>query len=116
MSQSAAQADAFFEEVVRRGTVWTIHDSGGIPAPPSQDGQRAMPFWSSETRVRRMIDRVPDYEGFTPEAIPLEQWRERWLDGLQRDGLLVGVNWTGQRSTGYDLEPEAARARLDAIG
>jgi hypothetical protein len=29
-----------------------------------------------------------------------------WVPGLAQVGLLVGVNWSGKRAVGYDLEPE----------
>jgi len=40
-----------------------------------------------------------------PVEIDLVTWRQRWLPGLERDGLLVGLNWSGDRATGYDIEP-----------
>jgi hypothetical protein len=36
------------------------------------------------------------------------------LPSLDEDGLRVGINWSGPRATGYDVEPEAVRAALDA--
>jgi hypothetical protein len=46
-----------------------------------------------------------------PVEIELAAWRERWLPGLQRDRLLVGLNWSGERATGYDVDPaDALRA------
>jgi hypothetical protein len=114
MSQSAAQAAAFFTEVTRTGRLWTIRDAGGYPAPIDADGRRSAPFWSSEARVRRVITNVPAYAGFEPNDLDLTTWRTRWLPGLQRDGFLVGVNWTGPRATGYDLTPAEVLARLTA--
>ena len=37
------------------------------------------------------------------------------MPGLERDGLLIGVNWTGPRFTGYDVEPEHVRGWIDAL-
>jgi hypothetical protein len=113
MTQSAAQAAAFFTEVSRSGILWTLRDSGGYPSPLNTDGRRSCPFWSSEARARRIVARVPAYAGFEPEQLPLETWRDRWLPGLRSDGFLVGLNWTGPRATGYDLTPDEVIARLD---
>lgn len=33
MSVSAASADAFYTEVLKRDEVWAIHDAKGFPAP-----------------------------------------------------------------------------------
>ncbi len=114
MSQSASQAAAFFVEVVRTGRLWTVRDDGGYPAPMDADGRRAAPFWSSEARVRRVIANVPAYVAFVPDELDLTTWRTRWLPGLQRDGLLVGLNWTGPRATGYDFTSDEVLARLAA--
>ena len=110
MSVSAAHANAFFVEL--DAEVWTIEDDGGIPAPANPDGRRAMPFWSRESRAQRVLDTVPAYSGCRPRAIPVAEWTERWLPGLERDGLLVGINWSGRSATGYDLTPAEVSARL----
>ncbi|WP_354191718.1 hypothetical protein [Arthrobacter sp. UYCu712] len=36
------------------------------------------------------------------------------MPGLERDGLRVGLNWSGDRATGFDVEPRAALASLTA--
>lgn len=78
-----------------------------------------MPFWSLRSRAERIVAAVPAYAGFEPTEIPLDVFRSRWLPGLERDGLRVGINWAGARATGYDVgagEVEeglaAAQARL----
>ncbi|WP_323101818.1 DUF2750 domain-containing protein [Intrasporangium sp. YIM S08009] len=111
MTTSAAQAAAFFAEVAESGQVWTLRDSGGHPAPEA-DGVRVMPFWSKESRAARIVDRVAAYAAFEIVAIPLHEWRDRWLPGLERDCLRVGLNWAGERATGYDLEPAVVMRRL----
>ncbi|MFC5530758.1 DUF2750 domain-containing protein [Cohnella yongneupensis] len=113
MSQSAAQWSAFVYESIKNRIVWTIYDSGGIPCPINFDGKRAMPFWSSINRVEKIINNIDTYKGFKPREINLEDFIEKWLEGLQKDNLLVGVNWTGSRAIGFDLEPEKVKARLN---
>ncbi|MBT2568096.1 DUF2750 domain-containing protein [Arthrobacter sp. ISL-85] len=114
MSVSAAQAAAFYSEILKNGQVWTIRDSGGIPAPLNGDGDRSMPFWSLRSRAEKVIANVPAYADFEPVEIPLEIWRMRWIDGLERDGILIGLNWTAARATGYDFRPAEVRNRLAA--
>jgi hypothetical protein len=109
---SAAQADAFYVEVLEGGEVWTVKDADGFPAPQGTCGARAMPFWSRRSRVQRIIDTVPAYQGFEPTSIPLSDWRARWLPGLAKDGLLVGLNWSGGAATGYDLSSQDVERNL----
>jgi len=113
MTTSAAQAEAFYEEALTHGSVWTIRDSNGFPAPEGSEG-RAMPFWSLESRAGRVVASVPAYDGFEVVSIALHEWRSRWLPGLRRDGLRAGLNWSGQSATGYDVEADAVEANLAA--
>lgn len=113
MSLSAAHAQAFFDEL-DAACVWTIEDDGGVPAPKGETGHRVMPFWSRESRAAKIIGNVAAYAGFRPRQIPLDEWEERWLPGIARDGLLVGLNWYGRSATGYDLTPGQVLERLAA--
>jgi hypothetical protein len=106
MSQSASQAAVFYRDVAATRRVWTIRDEGGFPAPLTRSGRRAQPFWSSLSRVERVIKRIPAYAGFQPVELTWETFRDEWLPELRRDGFLVGVNWSGRTVTGYDLEPD----------
>lgn len=109
-----ASAD-FVDGVVRDGVVWAIRDADGFPTAVSEPGGRsAMPFWSSRSRVLRVARSVDAYVGCVPEGVPLDEWRARWLPGLRRDGLRVGVNWSGPRATGFDMEPEDVEIALRA--
>lgn len=112
MSTAAAQTKHFFNEVLKVGLVWTIRDDEGFPAPPNSSGERAMPFWSLESRAQKVIGSVDAYRNFTPHKITIQEFTDRWLSGLEKDGLVVGVNWSGDRATGYDLKPQEVRARL----
>ena len=111
MSVSAAQADAFYREVVEHSTVWGVHDADGFPAPETSEG-RAMPFWSLRSRAEGIVAKVPAYAGFEVVGLPLDEWRARWLPGLQRDGIRVGLNWSGDRATGFDLSAEDVERNL----
>ncbi|MFF1875666.1 DUF2750 domain-containing protein [Kitasatospora herbaricolor] len=114
MSISAAQASAFFEEIGPDGAIWTIEDDGGVPAPVGTDGRRAMPFWSKRSRVERITSSVSAYRGFRLREIPRNEFETRWLPGLRRDGLLVGLNWAGAHATGFDLTADEVLARIAA--
>lgn len=113
MSNAASHATAFYRQVAAEGKVWTIRDAGGIPSPLNSEGKRSMPFWSSPSRVEIVISSVPAYSGFEPVELPWELFRDHWLPGLARDGLLVGVNWSGPKAKGYDLEPDTVRHAIE---
>jgi hypothetical protein len=114
MSIAAAQAAAFVTEVAAGHEVWTIRDSGGFPTSTNASGQTAMPFWSKESRAQRVIDTIPRYRAFQTERLTLAEFVENWLPGLEGDGLLAGLNWSGARAIGYDMSPGDVRARIEA--
>jgi len=101
--------------VAKTGVVWTIKDEGGFPAPKTSSGQRAHPFWSSRSRVERIIKNVPAYVGFEPVEISWADFERAWVPGMEKDGLLIGVNWSGPRATGYDIEPTQLRDSVRAM-
>ena len=107
MTQSAAQAAAFYRDVAKSRVLWTLEDDEGYPAPLNQEGKRSMPFWSSLARVEKIIKEVPAYAGFRPAQFSWDEFVNRWVPELAAAGELVGVNWSGKLATGYDAEPEA---------
>ncbi len=115
MSQSASQAADFYREVAEGRTVWTLRDKGGFPQPLNSSGIRSQPFWSSQSRVETIIKTVPAYSKFSPHGIPWDEFVARWVPGLSKDGVLAGVNWSGERATGYDIKPEDLQRNVEAI-
>ena len=115
MSQSASQANAFYRDVARIGKVWTIRDAHGFPGPKTPDGARAVPFWSSLARAERIVSTVRVYKGFAPLEISWLEFRDTWLPALERDGLKVGLNWSGRGAIGYDREPSSVRQSVEAV-
>ena len=115
MSISTAHAAEFYREVAAFGVVWAIKDSGGFPAPQGNDGARAMPFWSSESRALSTIRNVSAYQGFAPVAIEWAVFCERWVPGLIRDGLLAGINWSGATAKGFDISPADLERNVEVL-
>lgn len=114
MSIAAAHAHTFIAEVIAVGEVWAIRDEGGFPTSTNASGEIVMPFWSMESRAQSIIDKVPAYQDFKPHRLSLVDFVERWLSGLDRDGLMVGLNWSGNHATGFDISPSAVRKRIEA--
>jgi hypothetical protein len=112
---AGAHFDRFFGEVRQARSVWTIRDSGGYPAPQG-DGGRSMPFWSSRRRAELIIAKVHAYAGFEPVELDLETFMDRWLPGLATDKLRVGINWSGAKAMGYDVDPTEVLERLLGAG
>jgi len=115
VSNARSNAAAFYREVAMHRTVWTIRNASGFPAPMNQDGIRAQPFWSSVSRVRKLMEASPDFATFEPVALSWETFCERWIPGLNSDRINVGVNWSGRAASGFDLEPETVRRNVEGL-
>jgi hypothetical protein len=114
MSNVASHVAAFYRDVRRHGRVFAVRDAAGFPVPVAAGGGRSMPFWSTRSRAERVILSVPAFATMYPEELSLTLFVERWLPGLQRDGLLVGLNWTAPQAAGWEFAPTDVLARLAA--
>ncbi|MEO3821973.1 hypothetical protein [Plantactinospora sp. B24E8] len=38
--------------------------------------------------------------------MPFDQWLGDFVPWLAEQGVLIGVNWSGERATGYDVSPQ----------
>lgn len=79
----------------------------------TSSGKRSQPFWSSKSRIERIQKFAPAYAAFEPVEISWQRFRDELLPGLEKDGLLVGVNWSGKNVTGYDLDPAWVREAIE---
>lgn len=112
MSQSSAQYHVFIKELLENKTVWTLKDEQGFPSSTNLSGETVIPFWSLKSRVEKVITTVPAYSKFHQHEINLDDFLNKWLTGLEKDGLHVGVNWSGKRATGYDVKPNQIVERI----
>jgi Protein of unknown function (DUF2750) len=115
MTQAASQAWAFYRDVAKKLKVWTIRDEAGFPTPQNGEGKRAQPFWSSLSRAQKIVKTVPAYAGFEPYEISWADFCQRWVPGMTKDGLLMGVNWSGKKALGYDIEPKQVHESVEAV-
>lgn len=113
MSQSSAQYHAFIKEILDNQTVWTVKDEQGYPTSTNLIGETSLPFWSLKSRTEKIIENVPAYKSFQPHEITLDEFVNRWLPGMEEDGLNVGVNWSGSKAIGYDIKPKDLIERVN---
>ncbi len=112
MSQSASQAAAFYRDVARTRKLWSCRDAGGFPQPTTSAGGRAQPFWSSLSRVRKIIETVPAYGVFEPYELTWDEFLTVWVPDLKEWRVQVGVNWSGRGAVGYDLAADDVVANV----
>jgi hypothetical protein len=111
MSLAAAHAEKFYDEVVRKGKVFTFDDGEKYLVFPVRDCE-VVPFWSSRSRCVKLQAMHSKYAGWHICEEPLEQFIEKTLKLLGTQGIQVGINWTGERLIGYDISVEELLEKL----
>jgi hypothetical protein len=66
---------------------WVVLDS------IAYEDTEVMPFWSNADLAK--LHCVEEWDNYTPCKISLSDWLEFWLEDLNQDGVIVGVNWQG---------------------
>ena len=74
----------------------------------------AVTVWSSSARAQRTKAIVTAYEPYEVTSVPWQVFRDRWLPDLAREGLRVGVTWSGEKAVGYALDVHEVRERVVA--
>jgi hypothetical protein len=112
MSVAAMQAAKFYAHVVSDGMVYSFSSEGDLLIYPMR-GQEVVPFWSSRSRLETIKKHHPKFRAFEFDETPFEAFYRDLLPRLEAEGLLVGINWSGPRLTGYNLPVADLRQNLD---
>jgi hypothetical protein len=111
MSFAASQASKFYEQVAKQKVLFTLEDDGNYLVFPI-NGKHVVPYWSSRTRVQKVIQEHPKFGKFAIGETSLEEFFEKTLPQFREEKIHIGVNWSGARLTGYDLSPEELATNL----
>ena len=111
MSIAAAQHDKFMTQVAQERRVFSFTDEGQLLIYPTARGD-VIPFWSSRGRLVAIQKRSAKYQQWAITELSLEEFQTR-LAQLERERLLVGVNWSGSELTGYNVPVSQLRASLE---
>ena len=90
MSTAEDRADFFITYSVRSGSVWGLKQDEGWRILKAPDGRQAFPVWPKSEDAQAAA--AP---GEKAEAIPLPEWMDRWLPGMDGDGTRVAIHPLG---------------------
>lgn len=100
--------EQFLEDAVDSGIVWAVvteeGEDGDFALCDSEEkpGTDVMPFFSQQKYVEAVC--TGEWSGYAAQPIELDDFIDNWLPGMQKDGLLVGVNWNAELE-GLEVEP-----------
>lgn len=104
-----ANKKRFITRVRETRQVWGLRSRNGWAFCPSNhlDDTDVLLFWSDEPYAKRHA--TSEWADHVATAIELDAFIDRWLRGMQKDGLLAGVNFNADLA-GLEVEPvELAR-------
>jgi uncharacterized protein DUF2750 len=103
--------ELFVHRAAAGGVVWSLARETSWAVTGDEKGYELVPVWPHERFA--MACAAGHWAGYEPRCIPLEQWLERWLSGLQRDQRRVAVFPT-PREKGLSVAPERLKQDLEA--
>jgi Protein of unknown function (DUF2750) len=108
MAQDQATSESdyrrFIERVRESGEVWGLRCEEGWAYCVSNEFEDTdvLVFWSERAEAERHVQ--GDWKEHEPTAIPLDEFIDGWLRGMDEDGALVGPNWDAGLC-GLEVEP-----------
>jgi hypothetical protein len=106
MSNSSAQAHQFYKDVVKNREVWTVRKGEVFAKVTLQDGRTSTPFWSTRSRVDRVINTIPVYAGSEPVRIGFDEFVQNWVPKIKQERGLLGINWSGTSLRGFNIDAD----------
>jgi hypothetical protein len=86
--------------------VWLLATPTGSPMTIEvEPGSLVYPIWPEREFAEAAARARPEWGPVNATTRPLDEFMERWLPGMQRDGHKVGVFWVGPDLLGIDVEP-----------
>lgn len=102
-SDLKANYDRFVSRVSSGGIVWGLkHRKGWAVCPSNEYECELYLFWSDEAYARQHC--VDEWSDYVPTPINLDAFLNNWLPGMERDELLVGVQFNADMA-GLEVEP-----------
>lgn len=83
-----ARYDYLVEQVKEHKELWTLQDHDGCVMLTTEE-EDCIPMWPSEEAAKLWA--VDEWKECQPLAIPLNEWQERWVSGMEDDDLFVAV-------------------------
>ncbi|WP_286267457.1 DUF2750 domain-containing protein [Thalassotalea atypica] len=97
----------FLDAVKESQEIWALQEKDGedwvVLDSINFENAEAMPLWSSSDLA--MVHCVEEWADYVPNKISLSDWFEFWVEDLNEDDIIIGVNWAGDETC---LEVELA--------
>jgi hypothetical protein len=112
-----SQIAAFCKDVAENEIFWTIQfEDENILKWVDEDGTEVLPFWSTQSRAEKALERIEPAESNYIAYITLDDFLTGWLEEISNIGVRIGPNWSGDNLTGTTFSPEELISRIKKYG
>lgn len=95
MTEMQGALKSFIDNVKESQMLWGLMDAEGegwvVCDSSEYEETDVMPLWSSEAKASEHC--TDEWSTYKATAIPLVEFLEYWVEDLNHDGVLVGVDW-----------------------
>lgn len=106
MTEMQPQLSEFVDNIKDSQVLWGLMDKDGegwvVCDSSIYEETDVMPLWSSEAKAAEHCSE--EWATYRPAAIPLVEFLEYWVEDLNNDGVLVGVDWQANEEC-IELDP-----------
>ena len=96
----------FIDDVIENKIVWGLklknEDGWAVAISNEYEDTEVMTFWSNKIYAKACLKE--EWDNYEICSITLDDFLNHWLTGLNKDELLVGVNWD-MNLIGLEVEP-----------
>lgn len=100
MTVTAEQISSFIKTVNADEIIWALQNEQGewvVCDSGEFEDADVIPVWTAEDAAQAFC--VDEWAGYKPASIALEDFLEDWIEDLNDDGVLVGVDWKLDQET-----------------
>src|SRR5262245_53076158 len=102
----------FVRRVADFEEVWSLHGASGWVTMGDDSGRKYIPVWPHKRYAEAFIR--GHWQDAKATMIELDAWMQRWLPGMQRDGLQVAVfPVEGEKQQGVLVSPQQLKHDLE---
>ena len=97
MKDNNSTLNNFLAQAKPTQTLWALQDKTSedwvVLDSIAYESTEVMPLWSSAELAQQHC--IEEWANYIPAEISLSDWLEFWIEDLNQDGVIVGVNWQG---------------------
>lgn len=104
--------DSFVQRIAETGVIWALRsekDGWANCESNEYEDTDVILFWSD--RGRAMAHIRDEWRDHTPVEVGFDDFIDAWLQGMDGDGVLAGLDWN-QDLNGPEVEPKELADRL----